>query len=60
MILSLKENKIDKLTFEDKDIKEFHEGFLHEIKNLIEGNGKEMLSNLSEKDIRKFLEAGDE
>ena len=44
MILSLKENKIDKLTFEDKDIKEFHEGLFHEIKNnlVIDDNVEEI------------------
>lgn len=44
MILSLKENKIDKLTFEDKDIKEFNEGLLHEIKNnlVIDDNVEEI------------------
>lgn len=44
MILSLKENKIDKLTFEDKDIKEFHEVLFHEIKNnlVIDDNVEEI------------------
>lgn len=45
MILSLKENKIDKLTFEDKDIKEFNEGLLHDIKNnlVIDDNVEEIM-----------------
>lgn len=45
-------------TIEEKIIELQNKKILSE--NLIEGNGKEMLSNLSEKDIRKFLEAGDE
>ena len=50
MILSLKKNKIDKLTFEDKDIKEFHEGFLHEIKNnLVIDDNVEEISKIEEK-----------
>ena len=46
----IKEEKIIELQNKKKILSE----------NLIEGNGEEMLSNLSEKDIRKLLEAGDE
>ena len=46
----IKEEKIIELQNKKKILSE----------NLIEGNGEEMLSNLSEKNIRKLLEAGDE
>lgn len=46
----IKEEKIIELQNKKKILSE----------NLIEGNVEEMLSNLSEKDIRKLLEAGDE
>ena len=46
----IKEEKIIELQNKKKILSE----------NLIEGNGEEMLSNLSEKDIRKLLEVGDE
>lgn len=46
----IKEEKIIELQNKKKILSE----------NLIEGNGEEMLSNLSEKDIKKLLEARDE
>ena len=46
----IKEEKIIELQNKKKILSE----------NLIEGNVEEMLSNLSEKDIRKLLEVGDE